>query len=804
MQKTITLLLILCLVPIAANAEWTHRYPKVDGQRHHIYLESYELPILSSGPKYPAASPNGDQIAFASNGWIWILDSKTKIARRVTNEKDIDGRPSWSPDSRLIAFVRDSGEDSSIAMLNLESREITIIDTPKIDLDPEFSPDGKWLYFSSAKSGTLNIWKYSLAKKSMKMITNLKGHSRNPRLSSDGSTLYFSHLDWPKRQVRSLDTLTRKESIVKTDSIAGQFSFDVHPTRDLIAYNWAVGDDLNLTLVDIDNQDPVTNLTPGRHYVQDPAWSNDGKKIYYSEPDHQQQYKLMAVSSMGGAPKELKIKHWDWQHKIAKVKVKTLMDGKITPARLSIIDSLGHPLASPIAATYFDSENGRHYFYSDGEIEIEVPHGEIIISAVRGMMGIPEETQFTVSKNSDVEINISEIWNAKEAGYHSADFHLHLNYDGPYRHVTSGIEPLIAGENLDIATPQAANLHNRLMDREFLGETIESSSGALIKFSQEVRSHFHGHIGVVGPNEFYFPWFWGPGYPKLNNGNLSNASVLKFVDSFDASIATYVHPVAFNVDPFNYKKASSIPLEFIPDSILSKELGLELVCAWSDELGTTELWYRLLNIGRPVIAMAGTDMFVDFHRTPAIGTARVYAQQAQEATQWAPYIKAVKEGRSFVTNTPVLLLEIGGKATPGDVIEVGQQNFSLYVTSAIAVENIELIVNGEVAWTGGGMKAGASSTFKGEIDLPEGGWIAARAHGGSTSWPLMDSYPFAHTSPIWINHKGSTDAIAKAKATREIRRALRHIEERARLTYKGDDISVLLARLELARAAITN
>ncbi|MDG0968503.1 MAG: hypothetical protein P8O06_01570, partial [Porticoccaceae bacterium] len=53
-------LLILCsiILSIAAEAEWTNRYPKVDGQRHHIYLESYELPILSSGPKYPAPSPD--------------------------------------------------------------------------------------------------------------------------------------------------------------------------------------------------------------------------------------------------------------------------------------------------------------------------------------------------------------------------------------------------------------------------------------------------------------------------------------------------------------------------------------------------------------------------------------------------------------------------------------------------------------------------------------------------------------------------------------------------------------------------
>ena len=109
MPKRILLAITLFLVPLVANSEWTHRYPKVDGQRHHIYLESYELPILSSGPKYPAPSPNGDQIAFASNGWIWIMDAKTNSARRVTNSKNIDGRPRWSPDSRLITFVKDSG-----------------------------------------------------------------------------------------------------------------------------------------------------------------------------------------------------------------------------------------------------------------------------------------------------------------------------------------------------------------------------------------------------------------------------------------------------------------------------------------------------------------------------------------------------------------------------------------------------------------------------------------------------------------------------------------------------------------------
>ena len=68
----------------------------------------------------------------------------------------------------------------------------------------------------------------------------------------------------------------------------------------------------------------------------------------------------------------------------------------------------------------------------------------------------------------------------------------------------------------------------------------------------------------------------------------------------------------------------------------------------------------------------------------------------------------------------------------------------------------------------------------------------------------MDSYPCGKTSPIWINSKDSTDPAAKTKATRELRRALNDIEERARLEYKGENISTLLARIDDAREAISD
>ena len=70
MKKTLASLALLLATAPPSTAQWTNRYPKVEGYRHHVYLEGFELPILSSGPMDPAPSPDGKVIAFSARGWL--------------------------------------------------------------------------------------------------------------------------------------------------------------------------------------------------------------------------------------------------------------------------------------------------------------------------------------------------------------------------------------------------------------------------------------------------------------------------------------------------------------------------------------------------------------------------------------------------------------------------------------------------------------------------------------------------------------------------------------------------------------
>lgn len=502
-----------------ADSQWTNRYPLVDGYNHHVYLEGYELPILSSGPIDPAASPDRQHLAFASYGWIWVLDMETGTSRRVTDGAEVDSRPRWSPDGGSLAFVRDDTNDTSIVIIDLETGAARTINTPKIELDPEFAPDGRTLYYSSAANGGLDIWRHDLESGVSEPVTGLTGAERNPRLIDGGRAMVYLHAaGFSEKNLRMRSFLEGTDEIIKATSIAGQAMADGHPTQRAIVFAWPEETTWRLLTADIDNPSDASEIVTGNGLPQMPAWSADGDTVYFIEVDEAQQFHLMQVPALGGRPEPIKINRWDWGAPRAMVRIRTKSENgnESLPVRLSVRDAIGHPVSSPQGGTYFDSQNGVNYFYSDGVIELSVPAGEVTITAARGLMGIPQTVVVDTDRSTikDVEIRVPDIWDAAAAGWASADFHFHLNYDGVYHLQPGDLEPLMHGENIDLATPLTANLHNRLQDRGFEGVTQTTSRGGLIVFGQEVRSHFHGHIGLVGAADFYYPWHWGPNYPN--------------------------------------------------------------------------------------------------------------------------------------------------------------------------------------------------------------------------------------------------------------------------------------------------
>ena len=814
-----TLLTLVAGTAADASAQWSNRYPRVSGYGHHVYLEGYELPTLAAGPTDPAASPDGTRLAVSARGWIWTVDLGTGAATRLTTGPDMDFRPSWSPDGRMIAFVRDNDHETAIVVVDVESgRELHTVDSPAIELDPVFTHDGSGLVYSSASAGTLDLWHVELATGTRAPLTNRRGLELRPQTGALGGRLVYlakgggvdrimvRHLpgDMDAPQAAGSDPV----ELVGT-AIASMTRPALAPDGRSIAYNWPTQQGWELRLMDLESPGGSVLLVDDR-FPLTPSWSADGEWIFFGEADGGEGMGLHRVSRNGGPVEEVAIRSWDWGTPTATVRVRTTLASSSmgasigpppAPARLNVVDGAGHPVVPDDAEPHFDGQSGRVFFYSPGTIDLVVPAGPVTVSAVQGL-ATPEVTETVEARPgtvTELTLELAPVWNARAAGWSSADHHFHLNYGGPYHLDPEDLYRMMRGEALDVGTPLVANLHDRFDSQELWGWQ-STGDAPLVRFGQEIRSHFLGHMGLIETQDLYWPWVWGPGYQVYGSDDRTNGEVLDYAHA-KGGLGYYVHPVG-HPEPFSEAGRSSVPVELVVDAVLGDVDALEIVCLWSNPVGTAAVWHRFLNLGLPIAPSAGTDVMTNFYRTMGVGTTRVYVRTG-ETLNWPRYLEAFRASRSFVTNGPMLDFEVGG-AGPGDVVADagGSVDWSLDLRSAVPVERVDVLVNGRVVWTDEGLEDSGVRSYSGRLELPAGGWVAARAHGGDITWPLMDMVSYAHTGPAWIGSVGSTDADVLRTAASELLAVLDVSERRLLAGYDGVEIPRLRARFAEGRARL--
>ena len=137
-----------------------------------------------------AWSPDGLSMAFTGlDGGVsdlYLLNLATNAVRQLTNDRYADLQPDWSPDGRTIVFATDRGEGGSdfetldygeygLALFDTETSEIRVLRPfgDALHHNPQFSPDGRSLYFISDQDGFKDIYRFDLDEGSPYRITHL-------------------------------------------------------------------------------------------------------------------------------------------------------------------------------------------------------------------------------------------------------------------------------------------------------------------------------------------------------------------------------------------------------------------------------------------------------------------------------------------------------------------------------------------------------------------------------------------------------------------------------------------------------
>src|SRR4029453_13937861 len=237
----------------------------------------------------PAWSHDGRLITYRSEGAIWVSDAEGANPKAITQPEPLIIRhtqPAFSHDGMSIVFVRQlSAQRGELVIVDLRTgarRDLT--HDGALALSPVWSPNDRFIYFTSSRGGTLSTWKIPVTSGDPEPITAGQEDNEDIDVSVDGRRLAFSS---SRTNIGLAEMSLERASVgrltwLPAEAARGETAPRYSPDGQRIAYftNRNSLERDTLWVMDADGRNATRILEDGRFNIH-PRWTPDGQTVLF-------------------------------------------------------------------------------------------------------------------------------------------------------------------------------------------------------------------------------------------------------------------------------------------------------------------------------------------------------------------------------------------------------------------------------------------------------------------------------------------------------------------------------------------